>query len=1089
MNIRFWSFIFYAWCMIFLPLLDFADQFHRFPPFLFAPEEEQKIDDLAFMQVLKQNHGKLKRPFLALQSPPKFSHSLTRSIVEPENEISDFKARFEMAKILSHHKETIPSALTLFENLKKQNPRYPPLMLELSRIWIGQGKFSRALHQLSILLKENYPIAYSSKHSTAPSSKQKKKDRSNQDTIVPAGDQIDDDQARLELARVLSHHDKDLDEALQNYQILLRKYPHKIVLILEISRIYIRQKQYDAALVLLYPELNENPLNPDLMIEAAHAEQALGHLKESQELFLRALPLAKNQRAVLLDYANTLMQVGSFYKAEEIYRNAANAEPRSLDLSLKLAWNFVSAERYEEAEGLYRSLLLHHPNNPKVLEAIATLKILEKDFLAALNILSTLNDLIPRNSSYLLLQANAFYQNESYLEALEVFQELRSDSKYELKALIGMGKIYQKLGQQEMAQTYFQKAYAIDPTLIEAQYYLAGPQRVIEEEFISQAIEQAATPENLVKWSELYAENGMAGILAFYEAALRIDADYFPAQLGLAQALSSVYRFNESIEIYQSLLNSFPDASKMMIAIARVLSWGKQYHCSFRWYDRVIALNPEDPVPRREKARAAYWGYFFDKSKQTYEELLHPAVDELLWESLVEFNNHIFNPLLSPGFDLLAQSCSSIYSGYERFSEFFAEIQDQLPSCQRLYIEEIIIQYLPLYLIQKSVSLESYAKELDWRNYYFHALPVYRELAAFSPGNLEGLYGYAQDFCNIGLCHSSRSLYYHILNISPNHNLVTMALERNLLKEHWLVQFNYLYWKERGSGQFSQSQIARHQFDQVLCWNPECNFQIRFMQNEWIEHAFIKNKSYPAEGQTIEVDRNFNGYIKGSAGVTRKNYFQRFVSRYTGFANLWLNCNDYCSIGIGFERKNEIYNYFSLKEGIQAKIYTLSIISNLTHYWTMAASYRHLDYNDKNDMNHVEVLTTYCFSDDPDIFKIILQGSYRNTAHLTKTIVNKKGKIVNVIHPYWTPEDYYSNSITLEYRHNYAWFNYCEGPQRYLDIKITGEDDTARNPSLQFTFEWKHEFMYHLGFELKGLIHQSRLWNAEGAWLNVYYRF
>lgn len=1054
-------------------------------PFSMPQDRPQKIHPLSILEVehfFAQLH-QVSKP--RIRRDPKQEKVTFETIVDPRDQIPDFDARFEMAKILSHHPESTKEALKHYKILRRQKPNEPKLLLEIGRTYTSLGDFNRALFFLSKRLGKELPIS-----SFSPPLAKKEKRSQVQESIVPPSDQIDEDHARLELARLLSHFDPLLDEAVEQYQILLSKYPQEVELLLELSRLYIRQKKYYEALSLLYPAIERNPNHAELLVEAAHAEHALKHAQKSQDLFLRALPFAKHPENVLLDYAETLMMVGSFYKAEDIYRNALKSNPNSLDLHLKLAWNFVSAQRYEEAEGMYRQLLLQDPHHPKILEALALLKILEKDFSTALDILNSLLTTYPKNPDYLSLRASAFYQDGDFDEALKDFEELASYPKYSLQAFIGMGRTYQRLCLHEEARNSFQEAYDQDPSFIEAQFYLAG-QEVIESAFIAQVIDQTSKPEDLEKWANIYAENGMI-ITELYEAALKLDPDYFPAQIGLAEALSAHYHYDDSIELYLSLLDAFPCNSKIMIAIARVLSWGKQYQCSFNWYDRIIEMRPENPLPRREKARVAYWGYFFDYSMSIYQELLRPTVDELFLESLNELNQQLCDSTLANGIDLISQSITngSIYTGYETFATFFTEFNEKIDSCHHRKIEEILIQYLPLYRIQKSASLESYAKELDWKNYYLHALPIYQELATFSPGNEEGLYGYAQDYCSLGLCRCSRRLYYHILNISANHSFVKMALERNLLREHWLVQSNYTYWKERGRGQFSQSQIARHQFDEIAEWSPACDFHLRFMQHIWLEHPYITHSHYyPAEGQTIEVDRVFSGSIKGSAGATRKNYFQRFVSRYTGFATVWFDVNDYFNLGLGFERRNEIYNYFSLKEGIQAKVYWASMTSNLTHYWTMATTYRHYDYNDKNTLDHVEVLTSYVFSDDPNVFKIIFAGSYRNTAHLTKTILNAKGRIVNVIHPYWTPQNYYSNSITLEYRHNYSFFNYCEGPLRYIDIKLTGEEDTARNPSFQIAFEWKHEFMYHFGFELKALIHQSKLWNAEGAWLNVYYRF
>lgn len=1063
------------------------------PPFISNLDVKANADhfDPKFFFSFSHRKEEIAIPYQLRPSSSRQTHALQESIVEHENQISNFDARFELAKIYAHHPEFVQEAFVQFGILSKQKPHDPSLMLEISRYWMGQGKFSEAFEVLSLLFgRHDAAPDFSKQNHSSSSQDQPNSIARESESIVSVEDQIDDDHARHELALVLSYKDIHLNEALEQYLILLNKYPYDAPLILETSRIYLRLKKFHNALCLLYPAIQEHPENADLLIEAAHAEHALSHPKQTQELLMKVFALNKWSDSVSLDYANMLMLVGSFYQAEKIFRDLLKAKPESLDLSLNVAWSLASAERYEQAEGIYRQLLQIYPDYPKVLEALASLKILEKKFVEALEILSWLISLKPDEPSYILLEANAFYQNADYNNALKDFEQLLNHSKYAQQALIGMGKTYLKMCEDETARCYFQKASEIDPSSIAAEFYLAGIE-VKDSDFIAQIIAKTTQPEDLIKWADHYAEEGMGGMILLYEAALQIDPDFFPAQIGLAQALSTHYQFDESIALYSSLLETFPNASKIMIAIARIYSWGKQYRCSFAWYDAVSRLNPEDPVPVLEKARVAYWGYFFDLSMSTYQRLLTPSVDELLFESLRDLNARINNENLAQSLDSISQSlnCDSHYTGYEKFTDELDALKDKVPSAEFNFIEAIVIEHHPKYRIQKSVLLEKTAKSLDWRNYFLHAIPVYEDLAVVSPGNLEGLYSLAQDFCSLGLCHRSRSLYNHILNISPNHSLVAMALERNLLKDHPLFLSNYSYWRERGLGQFSQSQIARHQFDEVYAWNPSCQFQLRFMQNVWIEHPLINNGYYPAEGQTIEVDRIFNRYVKGSAGATRKNYFQRFVSRYTGFANLWFNCYDFFNLGIGYEKKNEIYNLFSLKQGIQASIPWVSVLSNITHYWTMAATYRHYDYNDKNTMEHIEFLTSYAFSDDPNIFKIIVGGSYRNTAHDSRFVFNANGDLINVIHPYWTPLHYYSNRITLEFRHNYSFFNYCEAPQRYFDVKITAEEDTARNPSLQILFEWKHEFMYHCGFELKGLIHQSRLWNAEGAWFNVYYRF
>ena len=907
------------------------------------------------------------------------------------------------------------------------------------------------------------------------------------ETIVPPGDFIRNDEATLELARLLAHSEKNLEEAIDLYRVLLAHDPLNATSLLEISRIFIRRKEYEKALFHLKVALQAHPTNPHILVEVAHAELALGHPKQSFDYLLKARGFTGDLETILMAEANVFMAVGSFYKAETIYQRAWAAQPESLELALKLAWVFVSAERYEEAEGLYKKLLLRHPDHPEIWEALVTLKVLEKDFSTALCWADILLHLVPEKPSYLQLQANVLFKSENYLEALQAFEVLSLYPTFRTEALIGQGRVYAKWGESAKAEENFHKAYENDPTSIPARFYRTGKD-VGKEWFREQIMAQTRRPADLMEWANIYADNGMAGIVEFYERALQLDSEYFPAQNGLAEALSAHYRYDEALGIYLSLLDTFPEDSKLMIAVARVLSWGKHYRRSMRWYDKVIALNPADPLPVREKARVAGWGKFFAESMEIYALLLRPTVDRVLWEALQGRFCH--ESPISRLMTRLVQSASngSIYTGYETFATDSMRRLSDLNCEERKTLEEILLTYFPLYRIQKATLLESQAKALDWQYYYLHALPVYRELADFVPGNAEGLYGYAQDFCNLGLCRYSRRLYEHMLSLDPNNPLAKMALERNEQRLRLLLQGNYSYWSERGTGQFSNSQIARQQWDELVEISPACDWHIRFLQSEWLEYPFFKDKYYLAQGQAIQVDYLFNRYVKGEAGAGYKSYFHRFPTRFTFSGSLWFNVEDYVKLGMGIERRNEIYNYFNLKQATQADVYWATLRA-ASHAWNVETTYRHLHYNDHNELDHFNLVISYAFTEDPNVFKVIMATSYRNTAHLTRLIISPKGKLLTIIYPYWTPQDYYSGSVTFEFRYNYAWFTSCEAAQRYVDIKITGEDDNVHNPSIQIAVNWKHEFRHHWGFEITGLYHRSKLWNADGIWAQVYYRF
>jgi hypothetical protein len=150
--------------------------------------------------------------------------------------------------------------------------------------------------------------------------------------------------------------------------------------------------------------------------------------------------------------------------------------------------------------------------------------------------------------------------------------------------------------------------------------------------------------------------------------------------------------------------------------------------------------------------------------------------------------------------------------------------------------------------------------------------------------------------------------------------------------------------------------------------------------------------------------------------------------------------------------------------------------------------YQFYRYNDHNNQNHYSLFTEYQLTEDPNVFKIILIGDYRNAAKDSISIIVGE-TLVDVIHPYWTPIKYFAGCAMLEYRHYYNFFDFCEAPQRYIDIKVSGGTDSNHNNMVQGILEWKHEFTHSGGIELKGFIAYSPQWQGQGAWATAYYRF
>lgn len=512
---------------------------------------------------------------------------------------------------------------------------------------------------------------------------------------------------------------------------------------------------------------------------------------------------------------------------------------------------------------------------------------------------------------------------------------------------------------------------------------------------------------------------------------------------------------NTAREIYSLMIEKDSEYFSAYLGLAEMLSINFDFQGALSIYTSLLDSFPEDSKLMLSMARVISWSKEYETALNWYDALIaRNYYNPVFWREKARVA--IWGKMYDLSMDTYDHLLSSEYN--------------DLPELQR------------------SVYLEKEEKDLVWNKKFREALPTFGALMAEFPGNQEALFDYAQDYCDIGRCDCSKKMYNYILENNPNHNLVKLALERNIIRTNPLVGAGLLYWREIGSGSFSQSQIARYQLDLMVEQPLTCKTKLRFFQRQWVENPFYNFKFYPAEGQTIEGETIYNNYIGGSASATYKNYFGKFKSRITGHIQAYIYAHDACRLTFRLARENEVCNYFSMKQAIQYTACTFNLASNINKWWSLEGTYWHLDYNDRNTLQRVNLITEYAFTDTPHIFKLILAGNYYNTRHQTITFTEGT-KVIDVIHPYWTPKHYFSGYLTFQYRYDYRFFEFCEAPERYLDIKIIGGDDNVNNPSIELSFAWKHEFERHWGIELKGLIHRSPLWNAEGGWATLTYRF
>jgi len=393
------------------------------------------------------------------------------------------------------------------------------------------------------------------------------------ETIVPPSDQVSEFNARQELVRVLWKLGKT--EAAES----------ELRGLLEIRR-----------------------NDPVLLADLADIEAARGHFARSRDLYEHALTKSGNAAELRLRYARQAWSWGDFYLTERALRAYLREHPQDIDAKLDLAGVLIAEQRYEAAETEYRPLTKKPGARQRALIGLATSRLLEKDFQAVLPYADAVLRTDSEQIEALNLRAEALWRLHRYDEAKKDFRRLSTLSGGRLSGWIGLGRLARAQKDETSAEGYFRRAQESDSRDIRTRYLLAG-ESAAETGFVHRMVaSRGVTVADLNTLAGLYAEDGhLDSAITVYQAVLAKDREYFPARIGLAQAFATAHRYGESIELLTRLHNEFPDNSKIILSLARVLSWSRRYDDAIRTYRELSALNPADTVPRKEMARVATW--------------------------------------------------------------------------------------------------------------------------------------------------------------------------------------------------------------------------------------------------------------------------------------------------------------------------------------------------------------------------------------------------------------------------------------------------------------------------------------------------
>jgi len=883
------------------------------------------------------------------------------------------------------------------------------------------------------------------------------------------------------------------DEGLKKLEQLYKKLPNDHKLGLQISKIYIQDRKYKEAEKILLKLHQKNPNNAGIIYQMVVLETIQGHMVKAKKTWKDLIKKENNRLNLFPVYASIMTKWGDYYQAETIYRNHLKKTPFSVDVYYSLINLLIKMDRFIEAENMLLTLLSKNIRSNKTYELMAIIKFEQRDYLSSIYWINKIISNDTFNSQARVLKAKNFIQLKQFEKAEEEIKKIPPSFLLKEEGQIEVGKLYLESNQIEKAKTHFSNAIKLEPEDPILNFYL---QFIIDpkEALITEYTQKKITALDLQKLADIVSETFPEKAVILYRKSLEKDSDNFQAKLGLALTLTTLKQFDESERLLFRLLEEFPNNSQLLLFIARNYRLKKDYFLANRYYQLLKNLNPKDYLIIQEQVQMAYAENKPAKAQKLYQQILMPTVDQLLFNDLKK------EDLLKriERYQDINISNNSIYYFYEQIYTKFQKGEYPFYEKENKKLENLLLNLKTRYQIQKLMYLESESKWLLFQEKHIEATKLLKELLLIYPGNQSALFDYAQAQCELGQCDKAKKIYKDILKINPSNNLAKLALKNNEIDSHTYLSAHHLFLQEEGRGDIDRM-ISNRTGLTVGC-PLYCRHWLLFTAHRWndkptfAKDSKIENKnqlkgiSYPAYGYVMEYLGVFSQYFKASLGFSQKYYIKKFNMKNMGYCHLWYTCNDSVDLGIGYDRENQIDNYFSLTNNIQTDSLWIKTNSLVNKRFEINAMAKYLNYTDSNSIGHLSLDLGYRLTLYPHILRLTISEEYRNTSH--QNIFQYNGaSLVNIVHPYWTPNKYIAFRAKLEWYHDISKYLFCGNQLHYYNLKILSGTDNEKNPTFAVEGAYHFEFKDHWTISINGLLHRSHLWNSENIKAQCKYQF
>jgi len=472
--------------------------------------------------------------------------------------------------------------------------------------------------------------------------------------------------------------------------------------------------------------------------------------------------------------------------------------------------------------------------------------------------------------------------------------------------------------------------------------------------------------------------------------------------------------------------------------MARSFAVAQNYRKASVQYDQLIAIDAENTIPARERARILFSDHQYSAARTQYNVLLSPTPEEMVFGQMAYHSQR----------DAKTRQAFAPYMGRHlngpAVRSELARLAATAPDEEvRLTAHRLICDYDATLAWQEAIRLERDGKELrDYRNYM--AVPQYNAATQFEPTNIEALFDQGQVYGNLKMTQAALTWYSNTLAVDPTHRDAAVASERASAEISPKLDLRGEWFRQRGRDGVASIDRQRWISAVSLPLGDENEYaQIGYMR---LGYNPLDDSQLWGNAPFVRVQKKWDDNRLMTYGQLNIEQFEdRFSTRPTFDAGFWYDHNDVVRCRGGLFLENVAENGESMRQDIYRYGLYAGADIRPTRVWSFGGTYTFSHYSDNNDAHQGFVYNEVSLSLPPKQIKVAQRVNlwcYRDqTVFATNPPdpYNMRG----TIHPYFAPESFSSYELRVEWWHWLSRDYFTHSNQCYYSLQYAIATDNS----------------------------------------------